>query len=124
MVPYITANKSPRLLRDSNPYAPHMVTHFYHSQNSYGIMKNNMDGREDNIDTLGQSNTTPEPTVSKTSTEGGIFSGSDTRIETKNLPEVPQVAQQAPMSSISPAIRTASTVTGDLKLGKIGRAHV
>lgn len=117
MAPCIAEDRSLRLLHDSRQYAPHIVTHFYHSQNSYGIMKNNMDGREDNIDTLGQSNTTPEPTVSETSTEGGIFSGSDTRIETKNLPEAPQVTQQVPMSSISPAIRTASTVTGDLKLG-------
>lgn len=67
-----------------------------------------MDGHEnDALD--GATPTTPA--------EGGIFSGSDTRVETKNLPEVPQVTQQAPMSSISPAIRTASTVTGDLKLG-------
>mgnify|MGYP001052485977 FL=1 len=48
----------------------------------------------------------------------GIFSSSDTRIETENLPEVPEVVQQVPMSSISPALlRTESTVTGDLKLG-------
>ena len=44
----------------------------------------------------------------------GIFSSSDTRIETENLPEV---VQQAPMGSITPALRTESTVTGDLKLG-------
>lgn len=47
----------------------------------------------------------------------GIFSSNDTRIETENLPDIPEVAQQAPMSSISPALRTTSTVTGDLKLG-------
>jgi len=47
----------------------------------------------------------------------GIFSSNDTRIETENLPDIPEVAQQAPMSSITPALRTTSTVTGDLKLG-------
>lgn len=47
----------------------------------------------------------------------GIFSSSDTRIETENLPEVPEVVQQVPMSSITPVLRTESTVTGDLKLG-------
>lgn len=48
----------------------------------------------------------------------GIFSGNDTRIETENLPEiVPEVVQQAPMSSISPTLRTTSTITGDLHIG-------
>lgn len=61
-------------------------------------------------------NTTPEPTTPKSPAGDGIFSGSDTRIETENLPEIPEVVQQAPMSSISPALRTESTVTGDLKL--------
>lgn len=48
----------------------------------------------------------------------GIFSSSDTRIETENLPEV---VQQAPMGSITPALRTESTVTGDLKLGRTSK---
>lgn len=56
----------------------------------------------------------PTPTAS---TEGGIFSGEDTRVETENLPTVPEVVQQAPASSISPTLRTTSTVTGDLQLG-------
>lgn len=47
----------------------------------------------------------------------GIFSGEDTRVETENLPTVPEVVQQAPASSISPTLRTTSTVTGDLQLG-------
>jgi len=58
----------------------------------------------------------PEPTAPEEPVEGAIFSGSDTRVETENLPEITEVAQQAPMSSISPALRTESTVTGDLKL--------
>ncbi len=51
----------------------------------------------------------------------GIFSSSDTRIETENLPEIPEVVQQAPMSSISPVLRTESTVTGDLKLRRTSK---
>lgn len=47
----------------------------------------------------------------------GIFSSNDTRIEIENLPDIPEVAQQAPINSISPALRTESSVTGDLKLG-------
>lgn len=77
-----------------------------------------MDGHENDVDALGQSSATPESTTPVAPTEGGIFSGSDTRIETENLPEVvPEVIQQAPMSAISPALRTESTVTSDLHLG-------
>lgn len=85
-----------------------------------------MDGREDNVDTLGQPSATPEtastaPEMASQApvapAEGGIFSGEDTRVETENLPAVPEVVQQAPASSISPTLRTTSTVTGDLQLG-------
>lgn len=78
-----------------------------------------MEGHENDIGALGQSNATPEVggTTPPAPTSGGIFSSSDTRVETENLPEIPEVVQQAPMSSITPALRTTSTVTGDLKLG-------
>lgn len=65
-------------------------------------------------------NTDSSSALSDSATVGGqqgIFSGDDTRIETENLPEAPEIVQQAPMSSITPALRTESTVTGDLKLG-------
>lgn len=58
------------------------------------------------------------PEIPTTPAAGGIFSGSDTRIETENLPEnLPTAVQPAPASAITPANRTTSTVTGDLKLG-------
>ncbi len=77
------------------------------------------DGTADasNTSALGSSSPVPENPTPVAPTEGGIFSSSDTRIETENLPEAQGIVQQAPMSSITPALRTESTVTGDLKLG-------
>lgn len=78
-----------------------------------------MENRPDSFDaTTPNSNPTPEPVASENPAEGGIFSSDDTRIETENLPEiVPEVVPQAPKSTISPTLRTESTVTGDLQLG-------
>lgn len=99
-----------------------------------------MDGHENDADALNQAGAAPSapvltpesptvetPTVSSPSvdatitsdaTGGGIFSTSDTRIETENLPDVqPTPLSTAPNGAITPTLRTESTVTGDLKLG-------
>lgn len=100
-----------------------------------------MDGHENDADALNQPSATPENTTpaetstapanetsanetptNETSTSGAIFSGNDTRIETENLPEtVHQTAlSTAPAGAITPALRTESTVTEDLKLDNTG----
>ena len=78
-----------------------------------------MENQSDNLNaTTPNPSPNPETVPTDTPAQGGIFSSSDTRIETENLPTIqPSPMSTAPNGTITPSLRTESTVTGDLKLG-------